>query len=122
MHSIRQTCIARWKQLVKGNERHIQRHIHKYVYAIYIHIHIYARIPKERENMLRVRGQESWAGTMLIGSSHGSSKSTSLGSRKSCSIMPRTIGLRWSSVRRVTQVRARVYELPKEFVHIKIFI
>ena len=34
---------------------------------------------------------------MLIGSSHGSSKSTSLGSRKSCSIMPRTIGLRWSS-------------------------
>ena len=70
---------------------HIQRHIHKYVYAIYIHIHIYARIPKERENMLRVRGQESWAGTMLIGSSHGSSKSTSLGSRKSCSIMPRTI-------------------------------
>ena len=28
--------------------------------------------------------------------------------------------LRWSSVPRVTQVRARVYELPKEFVHINI--
>ena len=59
---------------------------------------MYTRIPKEKEeNILRARGQESWVGAMLIGSSHGSSKSTSLGSRKSCSIMPRTIGLRWSS-------------------------
>ena len=49
---------------------HIQRHIHKYVYAIYIHIHMYTHIPKEKEeNVLRVRGQESWASTMLIGSS-----------------------------------------------------
>ena len=70
-----------------------QRHTHKYVYAIYIHIHMYTHIPKEKEeNMLRVRGQESWASTMLIGSSHDSSKGTSLGSRKSCSIMPRRIG------------------------------
>ena len=44
---------------------------------------MYTRIPKEKEeNMLRVRGQESWASTMLIGSSHDSSKGTSLGSRK----------------------------------------
>ena len=49
---------------------HTQRHIHEYVYAIYIHIHMYTRIPNEKEeNMLRVRGQESWASTMLIGSS-----------------------------------------------------
>ena len=40
---------------------HTQRHIHKYVYAIYIHIHMYTRIPNEKEeNVLRVRGQESW--------------------------------------------------------------
>ena len=49
---------------------HTQRHTHKYVYAIYIHIHMYTHIPKEKEeNVLRVRGQESWASTMLIGSS-----------------------------------------------------
>ena len=52
---------------------HIQRHIHKYVYTIYIHIHMYTRIPNEKgENILRVRGQESWASTMLIGSIHDS--------------------------------------------------
>ena len=61
---------------------HTQRHTHKYVYAIYIHIHMYTRIPNEKEeNVLRVRGQESWATTMLIGGSHDSSKDTPLGSR-----------------------------------------
>ena len=60
---------------------------------------MYTRIPKEKEeNILRARGQESWVGTMLIGSSHSSSKGpTSLGSGKSCSIMSRRIG-RASSV------------------------
>ena len=53
---------------------------------------MYTRIPNEKEeNMLRVRGQESWASTMLIGSSHNSSKGTSLGSRKSCSVTPRQL-------------------------------
>ena len=54
---------------------------------------MYTRIPKEKEeNMLKVNGQESWASTMLIGSIHDSSKCTSLGSRKSCSVMPKRIG------------------------------
>ena len=34
---------------------------------------MYTRIPNEKEeNILRVRGQESWASTMLIGSIHDS--------------------------------------------------
>ena len=69
---------------------------------------MYTRIPKgKEENILRARGQESWACTMLIGSSHSSSKGTSLGSGKSCSIMPRRIGrasrviIRWMDFSRI---------------------
>ena len=43
----------------KVHKHHIQR---KYIYTIYMHIHMYTRIElKEKENMLRVRGQEYWA-------------------------------------------------------------